>query len=30
MARDRGNLKGVFFNMLKGDGREFFSYVEKG
>ncbi len=32
VARDRGNLKGFFLNMLKGDGREFFSffYVEKG
>ncbi len=29
VARDRGSMV-FFFNMLKGDGREFFFYVEKG
>jgi hypothetical protein len=29
VARDKGS-RGFFFNMLKGDGREFFFYVEKG
>ncbi len=29
VATDRGS-RVFFFNMLKGDGREFFFYVEKG
>jgi hypothetical protein len=31
VAKDRGEHERVFLkNMLKGDGREFFFYVEKG
>jgi len=30
VARDRGEHERVFFYMLKGDGREFFFYVQKG